>query len=37
MKSLAALKKQYKDDLEQLTKAYEVKRKALKDALLLYH
>jgi len=36
MKHLSALKKQYRDDLESLTHAYEAKRKVLKDALLFY-
>eukprot|EP01038_Epipyxis_sp_PR26KG_P013382 gene13382-17944_t len=33
---LSALKKQYRDDLEELTKSYESKRKLLKEALLEY-
>jgi hypothetical protein len=36
LKNLAALKRQYKEDLEQLTKAYELKRKLLQDALIMY-
>lgn len=36
MKHLSALKKQYRDDLESLTTAYETRRRVLKDALLLY-
>lgn len=36
MKHLSALKKQYRDDLESLTTAYESRRRVLKDALLLY-
>jgi hypothetical protein len=31
---IAALKKQYREDLETLTRSYEGRRKALKDALL---
>jgi hypothetical protein len=34
MRQLAALKKQYRQDLETLTNTYEARRKALKDALL---
>lgn len=34
MKQLSALKKQYRDDLEALTRSYEIRRKMLKDALL---
>jgi hypothetical protein len=33
---LAALKKQYREDLEALTGAYEARRRVLKDALHLY-
>lgn len=36
MKHLSALKKQYRDDLESLTQSYESRRRALKEALLLY-
>ena len=36
MKQLSALKQQYRQDLEELTKSYEQRRKVLKDALLLY-
>lgn len=36
MKQLAVLKKQYRQDLEDLTKAYENRRKILKEALLIY-
>jgi hypothetical protein len=35
MKQLSALKKQYRDDLEELTAAYERKRRGLKEALSL--
>lgn len=35
LKQLSALKKQYREDLEALTKSYELRRKALKDALLM--
>ena len=36
MKHLSALKKQYREDLENLTHAYEGRRKILKEAMLLY-
>lgn len=36
MRHLSALKKQYKEDLEELTRSYEAKRKALKDAIMTY-
>lgn len=35
MRQISSLKKQYRDDLETLTKSYEARRKALKEALLL--
>eukprot|EP00981_Chlorochromonas_danica_P009741 scaffold2801_cov161-Ochromonas_danica.AAC.21 len=34
LRQLSSLKKQYREDLETLTKSYELKRKVLKDALL---
>lgn len=34
LQRLNALKRQYREDLENLTKRYEVKREALKEALL---
>ena len=36
MKHLAALKKQYREDLESLTQAYENRRRVLKEAMVLY-
>lgn len=33
---MSILKKQYRDDLERLTKTYEARRKTLKDALLTF-
>ena len=33
MKQLSTLKKQYREDLEELTRSYELKRKLLKDTL----
>lgn len=34
-KLLSSLKKQYRDDLEELTKSYEARRKVLKDSIAL--
>ncbi len=34
MRQLSVLKKQYREDLETLTKSYEARRKVLKDALI---
>jgi hypothetical protein len=36
MNQLSVLKKQYREDLEALTQSYEVRRKALKEALLSF-
>jgi uncharacterized protein YqiB (DUF1249 family) len=33
MKQLSTLKKQYREDLEELTRSYEMKRKLLKETL----
>ncbi len=37
MRQLSALKKQYRDDLEDLTRAYELRRKVLKDSLVTFN
>ena len=34
MRQLSVLKKQYREDLETLTKSYEARRKVLKEALM---
>lgn len=34
MRQLSVLKKQYREDLETLTKSYEARRKVLKEALI---
>jgi hypothetical protein len=36
LKQLSALKKQYRDDLEELTQAYERRRKVLKESLNMF-